>query len=76
MASAGYQAILRDMLYVAIALFKLLMYPSPRTSMLPASATIPEKVDRNLEIYKRYKAGEREKYLPVNLVSQFDGSIG
>ena len=31
--------------------------------MLPASAAIPEKVDRNLEIYKGYTAGERTQKL-------------
>ena len=59
----GYQTILRDTLRVAISVFKLLMYPTPCTSMLPASAAIPGKVDRNLEIYKRYTAGEHAQIL-------------
>ena len=47
------------------------MYPAPRTSMLPASAAIPEKVDRNQEIYKRYTAGERVQ----ELASEFGISV-
>ena len=58
-------------LRVAIAIFKLLIYPSPRTSRLPASAAIPEKVERNLEIYRRYIAGERTQ----NLADEFGISI-
>ena len=63
----GYQAILRDTLHVAISILKLLMYPSPRMSLIPASAAIPEKVYRNLEIFKRYTAGERAQNLAYEL---------
>jgi DNA-binding CsgD family transcriptional regulator len=42
---------------------KLLLYPLPRTSALPASAKIPPNIDRNREIYKRYLAGERTQKL-------------
>ena len=67
----GYQAILRDTLRLSINIFKLLIYPLPRASMLPASAAIPEKVDRNLEIYKRYSTGERAQ----NLADEFGISV-
>ena len=40
-------------------------------SLLPASAAIPEKVDRNLEIYQRYVAGERAQ----NLADEFGISV-
>ena len=63
-------------LRVAIAIFKLLMYPLPRASMLPASAAIPEKVDRNLEVFTRYIAGERAKNWLMNWAYRFDVSIG
>ena len=67
----GYQAILHDSLRVTISIFRLLMYPLPWASMPPASATIPEKVGRNLEIYKRYMAGERAQ----NLANEFGVSV-
>ena len=39
--------------------------------MLPASAAITEKIYRNLEILKRYKAGERAQ----NLADEFGISV-
>ena len=50
----GYQTTLRDSIWLAIAVFKKLLYPLPRATMLPASSMIPTKVDRNQEIYDRY----------------------
>ena len=54
-----------------IAIFKLLTYPSPRTSSLPASTAIPEKVDRNPEIFTWYTAGE----CALNLANEFGISV-
>ena len=69
--TAGHDVGDKYTLRVAISIFKLLMYPSPRTSLLPASAAIPEKTDRNFEIYKRYMAGERAQ----NLADEFSISV-
>jgi hypothetical protein len=59
----GYWVISRDSLHVAISLFRILLYPVPRTSALPASAKIPSNIGRNREIYNRYSAGERAQKL-------------